>query len=568
MTPVLHRLLAQALEAVGAPPTLLRSAAFELASLEHADLTSPVAFGLAKELQGQPKAIAERIVTELKKRMDDSIGVGRIEVVGAGYINITLKDQQLWTMTTSIDRPVNATADAPTVIVEYSSPNVAKPLGIGHIRSTIIGESLARIHEFVGSKVVRLNHPGDWGTQFGKLIVMIQDQWGGTVSDDRTIRDFVQIYVQFHERAKDNPELEIRARQETVKLQSRDAATINIWKAICKKSYQEFDRLYARLGIHFDEIRGESAYEADVPSIVARALESGVAQKSEGAVIIPMPGLAAPMLIQKSDGAYLYATTDLAALQYRINKYHPDTILYVVGSQQTLHFQQLRAAAIALGIANDAKTQHIPFGMLLGANHKKLSTREGSSIELESVLDEAVEHARAIIAARPDGKEWNADDLNATAQMIGLGAVTYNDLSQNRIHDVVLDWGRMLSLTGNSAPYLQYCVVRIKSILAQAPEIGSEIGNPPPLVDQEREILRRLVRFPTIVRLSAATNEPHRIADYLFDLACAFHRFYEHVPVLAATPKERNLRCQLIDRAAKVITAGLHLLGINVPERM
>ncbi len=568
--PSLNLSLQSALTAIGATEELAQRASFELAPLEHADLTCAASFALAKTLQQSPRQVAERIVEELQKDSKALVGVEKIEVVGTGYINLTWSDKNLWAMAGEAHRAMRTEGKQKTVIVEYSSPNVAKPLGIGHIRSTIIGEALARIHEFVGERVVRLNHPGDWGTQFGKLIVMIQDEWGGVVSDDRTIRDFVGIYVQFHERAKNDPALEDRARKETVKLQARDPSAIKIWEAICKKSYQEFDRLYQRLGIHFDEIRGESAYEQELPKIVARLLDAGVAQRSEGAVIIPMPGLPSPMMIQKSDGAYLYATTDLAALEYRIKKYHPEEILYVVGSQQTLHFQQLRRVAQTLGLASTDQTQHVAFGMLLGENHKKLSTREGSSIELESVLDETVSRARAIIQARPDANTWDPKELDAAAMIIGTGAVKYNDLSQNRIHDVVLSWDRMLALTGNSAPYLQYCVVRIQRILDQArlSSVQKQFPANEALHPREQELMRCVVRLPMIVSIAAATNEPHRIADYLFDLASRFHRFYEEVPVLQAPEQSKQFRLQLIDVTAHVITKGLELLGIEIPRRM
>ncbi len=553
----LARAKGRSVEALVAP-------SWELSDIEHADLTTSWCLKAARVFGMSPLAIAEELVGRLV--LSDIASFGEVFSVAPGYINFRWSDAVLLKNLPTFHTP--AKRKRRTVIVEYSSPNVAKPLGIGHIRSTIIGESLARIHEFVGEHVVRLNHPGDWGTQFGKLIVMVKEQWGGKIAAARTIQDFVRLYVEFHDRAKEDLTLDPRAREETVKLQHGDPTNTRIWKTICKKSFHEFDLMYRRLGVRFDETRGESTYENDLPRIVKKARQSGVAVESDGAIIIPMEGLPSPMIIQKSDGAYLYATTDLAALAYRLKKYRPQAILYIVGSQQTLHFQQLTIAASLLGIARADQVTHIPFGMLLGSNHKKLSTREGSSIELDGVLSEAVERVMNMVEARSQKDGWSKYDTQRICEIIGVGAVKYNDLSQHRIHDVVLEWDRMLSLTGNSAPYFQYSVVRINSILAQA-----TIGSPSKLEKYsleplERMLLRELQRFRSVVEFAAQENEPHRIADILFTLSSTFHRLYEQLPVLKAESAARMFRLRLIEETAETITTGLRLLGIDVPKRM
>ncbi len=546
------------IDSIGAPT-------WELADIEHADLTSSWPLKAARVLSMSPMAIAQEIAGRLAT-VTEVARIGEVVATAPGYINLRWADSYLLSNVATVHKPRKQQRH--TVVVEYSSPNVAKPLGIGHIRSTIIGESLARIHEFVGEKVIRLNHPGDWGTQFGKLIVMINDRWGGKISGEKTIQDFVTLYVEFHDRAKNDATLDPRARQETVKLQRGDKTNIRIWKIICKKSYHEFNLMYQRLGVRFDQTRGESAYEKELPLIVKEARTKGVVIESEGALIIPMEGLPSPMIVQKSDGAYLYATTDLAALAYRLHRYRPQAIYYVVGSQQVLHFQQLKKAAELLGIASEEQVTHVPFGMLLGADHKKLSTREGSSIELDGVLNEAVKRARTIVEERAQRERWSTSATNQICEVIGLGAVKYNDLSQHRIHDVVLEWDRMLSLTGNSAPYLQYSVVRINSILAQATTGGAKRLRPHAIEPLERLLLRELLRFPLVVELAAISNEPHRIADILFTLSSTFHRLYEQLPVLASEPSARAFRLMLIGETAKTITTGLRLLGIDVPKRM
>ena len=556
----------KALRSFGVSEEAVAAAKFELAPIAHADFTCAAAFLLAKSFQRPPRVVAEQIVAQLKKKPADLKEIACLEVVGAGYINVTLSIAALWSQTKDVSQSMPAQRRHAPVVIDYSSPNVAKPMGIGHLRSTIIGESLARIHEWLGFRVVRLNHPGDWGTQFGKLIVMIKD----TKSPVKSIQGLVALYITFHEKAKAEPVLEDRAREETKKLQQGDKTNRALWKKIVTVSYKEFHRVYKQFGIRFDAIMGESSYNSALTRVVEQALGSGVAKQSQGAVIIPFDDLATPMVIQKSDGAYLYATTDIAAVAHRMKKYHPERILYVVGHEQSLHFEQLKRAVEKLGIAPQSTVEHIKFGLMLGRDRKKLSTRSGTGGGLQEVLDEAIGRAQTVLNER---SQKTAPDLSLRereriAQVIGLGSVIYNDLSQNRAHDIIVDWDRMMSFTGSSAPYLQYSVVRINSILKKLPNKGSKTILLDGMHARERELLRLLIRFRSTVEEAGRMREPHRVAEYCATLAASFHRLYEEVPVLNSQNADQRRRAELLARVAATLTQGLWLLGIQTPKRM
>lgn len=565
--PELNHLLWNALRALGVSQQLSNTAKFELAPIAHADFTCAAAFLLAKSFQRPPRVVAEQIVAELRKKPATLKEIECLEVIGAGYINVTLSVSALWNQTKEMAKKLPVQHRYAPVVIDYSSPNVAKLMGVGHLRSTIIGESLARIHEWLGYKVVRVNHPGDWGTQFGKLIVMIKDT---KLQRIKTIPELVALYIAFHEKAKAQPELDNRAREETKKLQQGDKINRALWKKIVTVSYKEFHRVYKQFGIHFDAIMGESSYNSALPGVVAHALAQGIAQQSQGAVIIPFDDLSTPMVIQKSDGAYLYATTDIAAVQYRIKKYHPAQILYVVGHEQSLHFEQLKRAVEKLGIASAATIEHVKFGLMLGTDRKKLSTRSGTGGGLQEVLDEAIERARAVLEGyrQKITPRLSLGERARVAEIVGLGSVIYNDLSQNRTHDIVVDWDRMMSFTGSSAPYLQYSVVRINSILKKLPKKGTKTIQLGDMHERERELLRLLIRFSFTVEEARQMRAPHRIAEYCATLAASFHRLYEEVPVLNSQQSDQRRRAELLARVAATLTQGLWLLGIRTPKRM
>lgn len=566
---VFNLALTRALTDIFSVPSNRTSVAeFQLADLGHADCASSVAFQFARDIRKSPAEIAGLLVERLRSDHRLAQYAESIEVQGGGYINVYLNQKTLVALAVHAYQPRPRNKKEPPVMVDFSSPNVAKPMGIGHLRSTIIGEAISRILEWNGTRVIRANHLGDWGTQFGKLIVMIKDR---NVKQLKDVSALVALYIEFHELAKSNPSLEERAREEAKKLQMGDRTNRSIWKKISITSYKDYEKVYRQFGVHFDVVKGESAYNAALPGIVKRALAKKIAVRSEGAVIIPFVDLETPMVIEKTNGSYLYATTDLAALEFRVKRYHVKKILYVVGQEQSFHFEQLKRAAALLGIAPSDTVEHVKFGLMLGADHKKLSTRSGSSGGLQEVLDEAVQRARDVIASHVNNRTTplSRAQQERIAQVVGRGAVLYNDLSQNRVHDIVVDWERMLSFTGNSAPYLQYSIVRMNGILRKARVRIAKNFSPSSVIEPiERELLRRVARFPSVVASAGTSCEPHRVAEYLYQLATAFHQFYEQVPVLTTDKKIKTQRCALLGLVRDTLRTGLKLLGIEAPENM
>ncbi len=533
----------------------------------HGDYTTPVALQLAKIVGKSPRVIAESIVTALQKQHNTAID--RIEIAGAGFINMWLSESWLRSAVKAIVQHPKTFAQhtvgkGKTVVIDLSAVNIAKEMNIGHFRSNIIGDALAFFYEALGYKVIRDNHLGDWGTQFGKLIVATR-QWIATTGktlDDMTLPLLMQLYVQFHKDAKDNPSLDDAARRETKKLQEGDRENRKLWKRFVDLSLAEFQIVYDRLGTRFDTVYGESFYNDMLQGVIDDARKKGVAEVSEGALIIPFDALP-PAIIQKSDGAFNYAATDLATVTYRAKTYKPFRVLYCVANEQALHFSQVFAAVKKLGYKNTGELVHVKFGMALGADGKKFSTRRGETVRLLDVMNEAVTRARRLVTAG----DMTEKEKDAVAETVGIGALKYNDLSQNRVHDIVFDWDRMLSITGNSAPYLQYVAVRIRGILEKAPQEKGR-GAPAAWTDEERTLARLLYRFSEVIEDAANAYEPHRLAEYLFELAQAFHRFYDKVPVLKADPSTRTERLSLITAVRCTIVEGLRLLGIGTPERM
>lgn len=536
-------------------------------SLEQGDYATSIALKLASTLKRAPLEIAVRLLSEAQHDVA-LLKLVEVKTAPPGFLNLTLRDDIL---SASLKAPLlKFPKKKQTIVIDYSSPNVAKPMGVGHLRSTIIGDSLKRIHQAVGYHVVGVNHLGDWGTQMGKLILA----WKRQAKKPRTIdiAFLLKLYIQFHADAEKHPELDQEARQETEKLQRGDAKNRALWKRFVAASYAELRIIYKRLGVRIESWKGESTYQPMLKGIVADALARGIARHSEGAVIIPFQEGTAPWVLQKSDGAYLYTTTDLAALRYRLKTYQPERLLYVVGNDQALHFEQLRLAAEALGYAPKETIVHVKFG-LVTFEGKKLSTRAGRTVGLADLLNEAVRRADQLL----NNRDFSPKERAAIAEAVGIGAVKYQDLSQQRMSDIAFDWERALSLSGNSAPYLQYVVVRIRSMI-QKSKIRRPAVKKAPSSDNRglhsetgsasRELMRRMIKFDGVVLAAAESCEPHRIAEYLFALSSAFNRFYEMVPVLDAPEPERTARLLLIRRVADTIETGLDLLGISVPEKM
>jgi arginyl-tRNA synthetase len=533
------------------------------------DYQSNVAMVVAKKNRLAPKGLAEQISRDIDVR--DLCEPP--EVAGAGFINFRLTTQFLARGVAAIFRDgrlgVGSAKGKERIIIDFSSPNVAKPMHVGHIRSTILGDCLARTARFLGHEVITDNHIGDWGTQFGKVIYGWKKFLDETALEKNAIAELVRLYRKVNTLEETDDVIRRAAREELVKLQQGDPENMGIWKRAVELSWREFQKLYELLGIHFDERLGESFYNDALAPLCDRLAAEGVAEMSEGALCIffrDVPALAdKPVIIRKSDGGFLYATTDLATIEYRVKRWNPSAIWYVVGAPQSLHFQQIFAAARRMGVT--ANLQHIAFGSILGEDRKIMRTRTGETIGLAELLEEAIERARAIVAEKKPGVD--RQEMEEIALAIGLGAVKYAELSQHRMTDYVFSWNKLLSFQGNTAPYLQNAYVRIRSIFRKldegfdAPEILT-LEAP-----EERALAIKLLQFGEVVPLVLDDFRPNLLANYLYDLAITFHAFYEACPVLKADGAERrSSRLVLCDVAARVLSTGLGLLGINCTERM
>ena len=523
-----------------------------------------VAFLLAKKRGVSPLTAAE----ELKSKLRDNKLFEKVEVAQPGFVNfwisrksVAKEFQEIVGAKTKWGRPKVLKKEL--VIVEYSSPNVAKPMHVGHLRSTIIGDALANIYEFLGYKVIRWNYIGDWGTQFGKLTAAYK-MWGNKKElETNPIETMLKLYIRFHEEAKKNPSLEKKGQEEFRKLEECNRENKKLWEWFRRESLKDFNRLYKVLDVKFDITAGESFYEKDLKPLIERLEKSGVAQKSEGALIIPLDNMGLPpALIRKSDEASLYITRDIANLEYRLKKYKPAKILYVVANEQALHFSQLFAVAKIMGFTS-TEVQHIKFGMVLGSDGKKLSTREGKIIILDDLISEGVKLAYQEVQKK--NPKLRALEKQKIATAVGIGAIKYNDLSQNRGGDITFNWEKMLSFIGNSAPYLQYTYARLRSVLKKG-KVGKFDAKL--LSDAERYIILKLSQFPEAVKRGAESNLPNHLADYLYDLAQLANNYYEVNPILQSEPKVRAVRLNLIKAVAETLKNGLNLLGIQTLERM
>ena len=523
---------------------------------------------LGKQRGENPRTLAEKILAGI----DVSDLCEPPTVAGAGFINFTLRSDAVAKKAGELlpDERLGVAKASSTkrIVIDFGSPNVAKPMHVGHIRSTVLGDALARIASFLGHEVIRDNHIGDWGTQFGMVIY----GWKNLLDQQSLQRDplaeIVRIYKETNERATSDPQVREVCRQELVKLQAGDKENIDIWNECVAFSMQDFDHVYRLLDIRFDIQCGESFYNDRLPAVVDRLLKSGIAEISEGAVCVffrDIPQLAdKPCIIRKRDGGFNYATTDVATVDYRINDLKADTVWIVTGAPQILHFRQIFEIARREGYQADFR--HITHGSILGEDRKLMKTRSGENVPLRELLDEACKRARKIIEEKnPDLSEADKVDI---AQKIGIGAVKYADLSQYRMTDYVFSWDRMLSLQGNTAPYLQNAYVRIRSIFRKS-------GEPAPKIDKlilrdpsEINLAKRICQFAEIVPQVLNDFRPNILANYLFELGNSFHTFYEACPVLKSDEPVRGSRLALCDLSGRVLQCGLDLLGIKVPEKM
>src|SRR6476660_8911573 len=576
---LLAKKLADALASAGLP------AAGELTQAtdpRFGDDQTNVALVLGKQRGEKPRALAEKIVAQL----DVSDMSEPPAVAGAGFINFTLRQPAVEKQTLDILRDerlgVAETESPRRIVIDFGSPNVAKPMHVGHIRSTALGDALARVAKFLGHEVIRDNHVGDWGTQFGMVI------WGWKNLLDRQalqrdpLGEIVRIYKETNERASKEPEVREACRQELVKLQAGDKENAVIWNECVALSMQDFERIYKLLDVRYDLQCGESFYNDRLPGVVDRLLKAGIAEISEGAVVVFFrddPELAdKPLIIRKRDGGFNYATTDVATIDYRVNDLKADVVWYVVGAPQTLHFKQIFAVARREGYTTDLR--HIIFGSVLGEDRKLMKTRSGENVPLRELLEEACRRARKIVDEKsPDLSEEEKNDI---AEKIGIGAVKYADLSQFRTTDYIFSWDKMLSLHGNTAPYLQNAYVRIRSIFRKADvaaplsrgesrrqsAVATNIDKLVLIEPAELNLGKRVCQFAEIVPQVLNGFRPNILANYLFELANSFHAFYEACPVLKSEEPARSSRLMLSDLTARVLERGLDLLGIKVPERM
>jgi arginyl-tRNA synthetase len=538
------------------------------------DYQTAALMALAKERKMNPRQFA----TEVLARLAAAEYCENVELAGAGFLNFRLKPaaiaQCLRAAAAGEHLFFQKAARPRTVVVDFSSPNVAKPMHVGHIRSTILGDCLARALRLLGHRVITDNHIGDWGTQFGMLLVGWKRHLDMSLLGTDPVGEMERLYRRVAAECQENPATLEAARQELVKLQAGDAGNLRLWREMLTLSQAQFDAVYDRLGVKFDHTLGESFYNPRLRAVVQELRDRGIARESEGALAVffeDMPQLKDhPAIIQKSDGGFNYTTTDLATLEHRLQTWQPDEIIYVTDGRQQLHFQQLFAIFRRWHSEAKVRLTHVWFGSILGEDGKPFKTRSGDTVKLADLLDEAEERAFAIVTEKnPTLAEAERRNI---ARAVGLGAVKYADLLPNRQSDYVFSWDKLLALTGNTAPYLQYACTRIHSIFRK----GGEAGAPGRLAaaqirlesPAELALAKHLLNFG--FTLSAAVEEyrPNFLCNYLYDLAGQFTRFYEECPVLQAPQDIRTSRLCLCDLTARVLKQGLAVLGIDVLEQM
>lgn len=597
------------------------------------DYQCNAAMGLAKTLRQKPRDVAGRIVEALGAQAEFAAMCEPPEIAGPGFINLRLKPAFLaaglsaipsiaaeaGASEPAIDRlGIEPVAEPLTVIVDYSGPNVAKQMHVGHLRSTIIGDTIARVVEFEGHRVIRQNHVGDWGLQMGQMLRRITGSMSsllGAGPGDETavvsgiaehLEDIEREYKAAQAEEKGNPALAEESRQWVVRLQSGDEEALKIWRRIRSGTLLACQRIYERLGVLLTEadVRGESFYNdklADTVAELSRALSgdggSATVREDQGALCVfhrdekgepafkGPEGTAVPLIIRKTDGAYLYATTDLAAIRFRVQGLHAGRIIYVTGAPQGLHFQMVFATAGAAGWTHlpggrALRLEHVAFGSVLGDDRKILRTRSGENVKLRDLLDEAVSRAEQLVRQSEGDpakrRGFGEGEIKEIAEAVGIGAVKYADLTQNRTSDYVFSWDKMLAMEGNTAPYMMYAYARIRSIYAKAAAEGDE-GRAPSVLESaidlldpaEIDLAKRILQFAETIDAVAEELKPNVLTAYLYELAGAFMRFYERCPVLKApSPAVRGSRLRLCDLTARTLRAGLSLLGIRVVDRM
>jgi arginyl-tRNA synthetase len=539
------------------------------------DYQTNAAMLLAKHLKTNPRALA----AELAEKIEVSGVSDQPTVAGPGFINFSITSgalaERLASLLEDEKLGVEPAAQPKTIVIDFSAPNVAKQMHVGHIRSTIIGDCLARVARFLGHKVITDNHIGDWGTQFGMVLYGWKHYRDDTALAADPIRELLRLYKKVNAQSKAEEEsggatpTREACKSELVKLQAGDAENRAIWQQCVDVSLTGLSAVYDKLDVTFDHFLGESFYNDRLPSLVEELTAAGLARESDGAQCIffdGVPALAdkAPFMIQKTDGGFGYATTDMATVEHRVKQWDADEIWYVVGAPQSFHFEQLFHAVRRWGL--HPALHHIAFGSILGADGKMMKTRSGESVGLLEVLDEAEERARAVVDEK--NPDLSAEEKEEIARAVGIGAVKYQELSQHRLTDYKFVWDRMLAFQGNTAPYLQYSYVRTRSIFRKL-EGGAEFPGPYAITEPaERELALTLCRFGEAVPAVLDDFRPNVLAGYVYDLARAFHSFFEACPVIRAEGIQRTTRLALCEATSRVLKTGLALMGIRVTERM
>lgn len=530
---------------------------------------------LAKERKLNPRQVATQVVAKL----DVSAWCDPVEIAGPGFLNFRIKPAALAHVLAEAAQGVHLffqpTSAPKSIVLDFSSPNVAKPMHVGHIRSTVLGDALARTLRLLGHQVITDNHIGDWGTQFGKLLVGWKQRLNRDALAADALSELERLYKEVNAACESDPATLQQARAELVKLQSGDPENLAIWQQMIDLSRHQFDAIYQRLGVSFDHTLGESFYNPHLKDTVRALTDTGLARESEGAIVVFFeddPALKErPALIQKSDGAANYTTTDLATLTYRLETWHPDEIVYVTDGRQQLHFQQFFAIMRRWKPQAQVKLAHVWFGTILGEDGKPFRTRDGGVVKLADLLDEA--EARAFRLVTDNAPQWPESQRREIARVVGLGAVKYSDLLPNRQSDYVFSWDKMLALTGNTAPYLQYAYTRTRGIFRKLEPKGvaydsSQIKRVVLTAPQELALGKHLLRFGLVLESVAEDYRPNYLCNFLYDLAGLFSAFYEHCDVLDAQGEERSSRLTLCDLTGRVLKQGLNVLGIETSEHM
>lgn len=541
------------------------------ANAQFGDYQANGVMAAAKAKRMNPRELAQQVLAHLNPAEIPATW----DIAGPGFINFRLDPAWLGKtlLASALDARlgVERTSQPETIVVDFSAPNTAKQMHVGHIRSTIIGDALARILRFLGHTVITDNHVGDWGTQFGMMIVGYRTVLDRAAYDREPLAELERVYKVIQAQSKADSAVADRAREELVKLQKGDPDNLALWQEFTAVSRQVFEHIYARLHVRFDHWLGESFYNPFLSQVVQDFQDKGLARPSEGAICVFFendPDLADnPFLIQKQDGASLYATTDLATIKYRAETFHPDRIIYVVDSRQQLHFRQLFAAARRWGYT--MALEHVGFGTILGEDGKPIKTREGEPVKLEALLDEAEERARAVV--REKNPSLSDAEQAHIARVVGIGAVKYGDLLQNRTADYRFSWDKMLAFDGNTAPYLQYVYARIRSIFRRGdlehwrPEPGMVVRLEAP---EELDLVKQMIRFADVLLEVERGSRPNVLVSFLYELATKFNMFYQAQPILKAAEDIRPTRLLLCDVTARYIKTGLGLLGIETLEAM